>query len=185
MNESILKQWAAEGMSSKRYLSNIFPPSIYYRFFRVAAKNIQPKLSVELGVDGGGGCLYLSLGWPKGVVIGIDNQDNHRSRIDYIEEKCSNFVFFIDDSVTKAKWIYDTYGEVDILFIDTIHTYERTMLEYKTWLPFMSDKGIICFDDLLRPGMSQLWSDLPNPKTENGLFTRRRGEWRRLWSDLE
>ncbi len=28
----------------------------------------------------------------------------------------------------------------------------------------MSDKGIICFDDLLRPGMSQLWSDLPNPK---------------------
>ncbi len=164
INESILKQWAAQALGTKRYSSNIFPPSKYYRFLRVAAQNIQPKLSVELGVDGGGGSLHLALGWPKGVVIGIDNQDNHRSRIDYIEERYSNFIFFIADSVIKAQWIYDTYGPVDILFIDTIHTYERTMVEYKTWLPFMSDKSIICFDDLLRPGMSQLWSDLPNPK---------------------
>ncbi len=164
MNETILKQWAGQAKASKPYYNKNFPPSPYYRFLQTAAANIHPKLSVELGVCGGGGSLHLARGWPVGVVIGIDNQDDHRKNINYIEKKYDNFVFFIGDSVDKAKFIYDQFGQVDILFIDTIHTYERTMLEYKTWQPFMSDEGIICFDDLLRPGMPKLWSALPSPK---------------------
>ncbi len=164
MNESVLKQWAIQAMVVKPYYNKNFPPSPYYRFLRVAAENIHPNLSVELGVCGGGGSLHLAMGWPDGMVIGIDNQDDHRPNINYIETKYNNFVFFIDDSITKAKWIYNTYGEVDILFIDTTHTYEQTMAEYNAWKSYMNNTGIICFDDLLRPSMPQVWSELPEPK---------------------
>ncbi len=164
MNEGILTQWAGQARMSKPYYNKNFPPSPYYRFLRILAENIHPSLSVELGVCGGGGSLHLAMGWLDGVVVGIDNQDDHQDNVRYIEDNYRNFIFELADSTGIAKHIHQRYGKVDILFIDTTHTYEQTMKEYKAWLPFMSDEGLICFDDLLRPGMSQLWSDLPNPK---------------------
>jgi len=164
LNESILKQWQAQALGMKPYHNKNFPPSPYYRFLKILAQNIHPRLSIELGVCGGGGSLHLAMGWQQGIVVGVDNQDDHRENINYILNKYQNFRFWIGDSVNDARSIADYHGKVDILFIDTVHTYERTMLEYETWLEFMADDYIICFDDLFRPGMSQLWSELPNPK---------------------
>lgn len=164
MNEKILKQWAAQAVAASPYYNKMFPPSPYYRFLKVLAQNIQPKLSIELGVDGGGGSLHLAMGWFKGIVIGIDNEFTHQKRIEYIKTTYDNFEFWLGDSIKSASILVDLYGKVDILFIDTTHTYEQTMAEYNAWLPHMANEYVICFDDLLRPGMSQVWKELSKPK---------------------
>ena len=53
---------------------------------------------------------------------------------------------------------------MDILFIDTDHTYDRTMGEFTAWKPFLSKKAIVCLDDLFRPGMEDAWNELPGTK---------------------
>jgi cephalosporin hydroxylase len=141
-----------------------FPPSLYYRFFQLLAQVVHPRLSVELGVSGGGGSLHLALGWGDGRVVGVDQVRDHAENIAFIERICQNFVFWQGDSVGCAADVSRQFGKVDILFIDTIHTRERTLEELAAWSPYLSDKAIICLDDLFRPDMYGLWEELPEPK---------------------
>lgn len=164
MNEQTLKAWADEAIKMAPYYDKRFPPSEYYRFLNVAARNLQAKLSVELGVCGGGGSLHLALGWPQGQVVGIDVVEDHKENTDFIKNVCPNFKLWIGDSIELAQSVRMQYGLVDILFIDTIHTYEQTMKEFHTWEKYLSSGAIVCLDDLHRDGMEQAWQDLPGNK---------------------
>lgn len=165
MNEAILKQYAIQALAMKSYPNKNFPPSPYYRFMQVLAQNVHPKLSVELGVSGGGGSLHLALGWVKGEVVGVDIVNDHLKNIDYVMQRCVNFHMWVGDSVKLAESIYEKYGEIDILFIDTTHTYDQTMKEYNAYKPFLSKNAIVLLDDLFRPeGMEQAWEEMPEPK---------------------
>ncbi len=139
-----------------------FPPSPYYRFLKLLAENIGAQVSVELGVDGGGGSLHLAMGSIQAV--GVDIAWNNEVNITWIIKHNPNFTFIQGDSVQLARIIYEKYGEIDILFIDTTHTHEQTMKEYNTYLPYLSAKGIVCLDDLYRPGMDKVWNDMPKNK---------------------
>jgi predicted O-methyltransferase YrrM len=164
MNEDILKQWAIQALAASPYPDPRFPPSPYYRFLRIAALNLQPRLSVELGVCGGGGSLHLALGWPLGRVVGIDVVEDHKENTDYIARTCPNFELWIGDSIALAQSVRLQHGQPDIIFVDTIHTRERTLAEFNAWELYLSDRAIVCFDDLHRPGMEQAWAELPGHK---------------------
>ena len=138
-----------------------FPPSIYYRFLKYLAQEMKPKLSVELGLCGGGGSLHLALGHPEGKVIGVDLAIDYPKNLEYLQNNYSNFTFLQEDSSKAAKIINK---KVDILFIDTDHTYERTMLEFNSWRPYLRKRSVVCFDDLLRDGMTEAWEELPGKK---------------------
>lgn len=140
-----------------------FPPSPYYRFFKLLAETMRPDLSVELGVCGGGGSLHLCLGGSK-QVVGVDVSIDYPDNMYWIKNRYPHFYLLRGDSVELAPIIYDRFGLIDILFIDTTHTYERTMSEYNTYLPYLSNKAVICLDDLFRPGMDKAWADMPDNK---------------------
>lgn len=164
MNEQTLRILANAALSESPYPNPMFPPSPYYRFLRQLAQAIRPNLSVELGVCGGGGSLHLALGNPAGQVVGVDVAYDHPQQIEHIVSVCSNFTFWPGDSILSAPAIFGAFGPVGILFVDTIHTYEHTTAEFKTWLPYLSDQVIVCFDDLFRPGMNNFWNELPGQK---------------------
>ena len=145
----ILDRLAEQAKTEPVYWNTDFPPSMYYRFLALLANEFKPQLSVELGVSGGGGSLHLALGHTS-KVVGIDFQRDHEERIAYIENTYPNFEFMLHDSTTAAPKVFEKYGKVDLLFIDTDHTYDRTIQEFNAWKPYLSDRAIVCFDDLLR-----------------------------------
>jgi predicted O-methyltransferase YrrM len=139
-----------------------FPPSPYYRFLNLLAKEMRAGLSVELGLCGGGGSLHLAMEsqWVIGVDVTLDYEDNVR----WIRRNYSNFKFFNGDSIQAAPYIYGNFGEIDILFIDTTHTYEQTMAEYFAYERYLSSRAVVCLDDLFRPGMDLAWGEMPETK---------------------
>lgn len=164
MNVAVLESLAAQALHTPIYPDPRFPPSPYYRFLFLLAAHLQPMLSVELGVCGGGGSLHLALGWPQGTVVGVDVAWDHAENIEYVRVRCPNFHFWRGDSVESAPEIYRQYGEVDILFVDTTHTYEQTTAEYDAYKSYLSARAVVCLDDLFRPGMDRAWDEMPEPK---------------------
>ena len=50
---------------------------------------------------------------------------------------------------------------VDLAYIDGNHTYEATMRYFKMFLPKMSSRGILIFDDIYwSEGMKQAWKEI-------------------------
>jgi len=159
----------AAGFPAK-FKEPIFPPSVYYNFFYYMNQEFKFPLAVELGVCGGGGSYYLCKGNPDGKVVGVDYKNDCPSHIEYIKKECPNYTFIQDDAYKVAANIWNDFGTIDFLFIDTVHTYEDTMKIFNIYYPFLSDKAIICLDDLLRPGMQKAYEELPGIKVRNDLL---------------
>ena len=160
LDELKIIQFASQAINEAPYPDQRFPPSPYYRFLKILAHEMQSRLSVELGVSGGGGSLHLALGNSESKVIGVDYAWDHPERIKFILDNFPNYTFIKGDSIEYAPAIYENYGEIDILFIDTTHTYEQTLAEYKAYKPFLSSRAMVCLDDLFRPGMQEAWNDI-------------------------
>lgn len=143
----------------------LYPPSPYYHFFRLLASEFKPAVSVVLGVCGGGDCYHLCQGNPNGVVVGVDIVRDHEEQIANIEKQFPHFLFHKGDSVASAKILFDCFGPIDFLFIDTSHTKEQTLAEFAAYRPYLSPGAIVCFDDLFRPGMDEAWAQVPEPRS--------------------
>jgi len=162
MNATDFKTLSKQAQKMGYWPDPRFPPSPYYRFFQLLTNWLEPDLSVELGTCGGGGALHMALGWPNGRVIGVDRSNEYPDNIAYIEKHFSNFTFMRGDSIELAPEIGEL-GAIDLLFIDTVHTYERTWAEFNAYRPYLADNAVVCLDDLFRPGMELVWYELPVP----------------------
>jgi predicted O-methyltransferase YrrM len=153
-----------EALHTHPYPDVRWPPSPYYRFLALVLKKLNGKLAIELGICGGGASLNMAIMNPHAKVIGIDVVK--LPQVSGVEQLCPNFTFKLGDSVGLAPTIIAEYGNPDLIFIDTDHTYEQTLKEYSAWLPLMRKGGVMCFDDLYRPGVQRFWGELSGTKTE-------------------
>jgi len=142
----------------------LFPPSRYYLFFRLLAALAKPRVSVVLGVCGGGDCHHLCIGNPDGRVVGVDIVRDHPEQMEFLEKTHPGFTLHIGDSVESARPVFDAFGPINFLFIDTTHTKDATVLEFEAWKPYLVTGAIVCFDDLFRTEMAGVWEGIPEPK---------------------
>jgi predicted O-methyltransferase YrrM len=118
--------------------------------------------AAELGTCGGGACLTMAVFNPTTQIVSVDIESLPQARV--AAGLCKNLVLWRGDSIANAKGLGRTYGPFDLLFLDTTHEYERTRDEYRAWRRYMKPGGLICLDDLFRPGTEQFWNELEGEK---------------------
>lgn len=122
---------------------------------------VRPRRYVELGVHNGmsffGACQaveHLGLAtecigidsWIGDMHAGMHSPDVLAKFQDNIKQNFPN-QYYIRAYFAAALDCFED-GSIDVLHIDGLHTYEAVKRDYETWLPKMSDSGIILFHDI-------------------------------------
>lgn len=133
----------------------------YLNFLYSLAQYMRPNFIVELGVLHGLSAAHLAAGSCESMVIGIDIN---------LSALCPDFewhnAMFIEGDPLKINLQFP-HGGIGILFIDSEHTYETTMAQYRKFRPLMAPGGVICLDDIhLGEGMDRVWQEINEPKIE-------------------
>ncbi|MBI2598414.1 MAG: class I SAM-dependent methyltransferase [Candidatus Diapherotrites archaeon] len=109
----------------------------------------KPEMIVELGTRGGESTRALAKAAKKNnaVLVSVDVNDCS-GKCDY-----ENWFFVKNDDLEFAKKFRNWCKEkslkpsVDVLFIDTTHTYEHTKKEINEWFPLLSKNAVTLFHD--------------------------------------
>ncbi len=137
----------------------------YYDLLYSVAKELQPKLVIELGTGTGGSTAHLAAG-TSGKVLSIDVEirPDARERLlafNNIEQMRG------DTRDPKLAMKVAKRGPIDLLFIDTDHTTEQVKVEMSPFGPLVRMSGLILLDDIrMHPCMSAWWDDLDEDKLE-------------------
>jgi len=133
----------------------------HYAFAFFSVEKLKPKVFVELGSHYGGSyfsfCQAIqSLGLEcKSFAVDTwqgDEHAGHYSEEVYSYVKKNNDKHFSDFS-TLIRQSFDEAADqfasksIDLLHIDGLHTYEAVKHDFETWLPKMSESGVIIFHD--------------------------------------
>lgn len=106
---------------------------------------------VELGVGAGWSTIALYHGVegrPQGCLVSYDlNHECRELALSKLGKVPGRWLFRKIDSVEAAK--EHENGSIDLLFVDTDHTLERSRRELEAWLPKISDGGMIAGHDYL------------------------------------
>jgi predicted O-methyltransferase YrrM len=176
MNESIVtriaQQAAAKAVSTVpawcRERPHAHEP--YYTFLHAFVAQRKPKLVVELGVDTGTSGCFLATGSRETRVISVELDERSVANLRglAVEHHLDNLTV-LHGSSTDLQIARDirAAGPIDLLFIDTLHTFAQASAEYRLYRPMMSKDGLIVHDDLgLGPEMAAYWRSVREPKLE-------------------
>ena len=140
----------------------------------------KPEVFVELGVHTGNSfcsiCETLKRKsinfdsfavdtWEGDEQAGFYKDEVFKELKEYVEKTFDNNVVLIRSTFDNAEKLFKDKS-IDLLHIDGLHTYEAVKNDYKTWLPKMSDRGIIMFHDIAVKdgdfGVWKLWEEIKN-----------------------
>ena len=149
------------------------PPKGHHGFAKWLVEKLNPKVTVELGVDYGYSLFVWSV-YNKGKVYGIDifDTEHHESRID------DDYQVVLDikqklklENLEVIKGLFDDVAKkwrrkIDILHIDGLHDYANCKNDYDTWSKFVRPTGVIAFHDTMSypNDVGRLFSEIELPK---------------------
>lgn len=107
-----------------------------------------PKIIVELGTRGGSStrAILAAVNDTGGILFTIDIEECKDCRQLMKDEP--NIRFLQKDSIEAGK---DWIGEVNVIFIDTVHKYDQLKRELEVWYPHMKPNCIMMFHDTENP----------------------------------
>ena len=129
----------------------------YYRFLWGFCKIIEAKTVIEIGTFHGGSC--YAMGDIPGIniyTVDIEDQitNQRRDNIKYIigDSRDSTIVENLRKEITQKR--------IDLLYVDSVHSYESTFENMKLYGSKFHPKYVILDDIRLNAEMKQLWRDL-------------------------
>ena len=152
-NNSSLADWCRVDKEFSVYLFNKDGNHGYFSLLHNLTSNIDGTI-VELGNREGLGILsiYDAL-QPDSKFYTLDIVNDNR----FIKNEIKNDprVYILNDfNSLDADRIQKTFEKksISMIFLDTIHTYEQVLEEFKLWEPYMKDDCVMLIDDI-RPSM--------------------------------
>jgi hypothetical protein len=118
-------------------------------------------LFVETGTDRGRSALHVACGWAGTRVVSIDVDPVCSRELADLAARLQlyNVTGRTNDSILEAQNFED--NEIDVLFLDSLHTYEHLKAELAAYLPKVRSGGLIILDDIhLNPGMEHCWHEI-------------------------
>jgi len=147
-------------------------------FAKYIVDALRPKLIVELGVFRGDSfcafCQAVDTLEFDSRVVGIDAYIGEENTGFDVEELVATLTDFVSKRygrfATLRRELFDDAlvdvldNSISLLHIDGCHEYEAVLHDYTTWLPKLSENGIILFHDIALGGkgfgVDRLWRDL-------------------------
>lgn len=146
-------------------------PRPYYRFLHRLTALTRPQVIVEIGVQTGMSVAHMAAGNPSASITGIDPDPVwYETEIKGAFPKVSFLKVKSQDVPTS---ILHWSEEIDLLFIDGLHTYGQVKWEYENYGKKVKSGGLIILDDINLPdelepgnGMRKFWDEIKEPKIE-------------------
>ena len=139
---------------------------------------LRPRRFVELGVHNGmsffAACQIVERLGLATECVAIDSWEGDEHAGFHDTSVFEGFRAYLGASYPRQQYIQAYFsaarscfedGSIDLLHIDGLHTYEAVKDDFQTWLPCMSDVGVVIFHDI-------------------NVFERGFGVWR-LWEELK
>jgi len=141
----------------------------YYTFLHKLVKRANSKLVVELGTDKGTSAVFMATATDAIVIsIDIDSESLNNLSVVVKDHGLNNLITYLGSSTDQSTIdMIKEYGTIDLLFIDTLHTFEQASKEYNLYKPLLSLNALVCHDDTnLDDEMRRYWASIPEPKVE-------------------
>lgn len=141
-------------------------PADYYGLLTSLVREFDCKSVLELGTFRGASARAMLEGLgPDGCLTSIDLAAT-RLPASLIED--SRFHRVVGDSLVPDCFPSTPHG-VDLLFIDTEHTFEQVSAEWELYRSALKPGAIVCFDDIhINEGMARFWDQLSIVKWDTG-----------------
>jgi hypothetical protein len=119
-------------------------------------------VALELGVEKGRGVTAMAMAHPNAVIMGYDS--TQRPELADVLIKYPNIKFQKRPSMPAPEYSLP----IDILHIDTEHSYSMAKAEFEAYKPFLKDGAVVLFDDLhaMEDSVLRFFNELPYAKIQ-------------------
>lgn len=141
--------------------------SSYYQFLWELVKRYQPGKILEIGIDKAGSTFCLAVGNPYGNAFSMDIVPEvcQNARAIAVSHGVSNLTVLHEDSLKAKSALFEC--PLDLLMLDSWHSFDQVYREYVLYRPFVKNGGIILFDDIrYSKEMAVAWDLIPDPKID-------------------
>lgn len=171
---------AADGLPETRpewlrtFIEGVPGNERYYRFLYELARRARPAAMVETGTRLGCSAAQMALGNPEGKMITVDIDPAAKARADALG--LTNLTAVLSDSRVAFSAVRAAVPAIDLLYIDSDHTFDLASAEYWLYRTIVREEGVILFDDIhINADMERFWAMVPEPKAEANFLHRHYG----------